>query len=51
MVKIKLGQRFGLAKFYFGLKRFVCGMFLVTAKMNNNNTEFLWWWVGGSIYP
>ena len=45
-----LGRKFGLAKFYFGLRRFVCVMLLVTAKLNNNNTEFHWWWwwvVGG----
>ena len=36
-----------MAKFYFGLLRFVCVMLLVTAKLNNNNTEFHWWWVGG----
>ena len=35
-----LGRIFGLAKFYFGLLRFVCVMLLVTAKLNNNNTEF-----------
>ena len=43
-VKKKLGRKFGLAKFYFGLMRFVCVMLLVTAKLNNNNTEFV---VGG----
>jgi len=46
-----LGRKFGLAKFYFGLLRFVCVMLLVTAKLNNNNTEFHWWVGGGSIYP
>ena len=40
-----LGRKFGLAKFYFGLLRFVCVMFLVTAKLNNNNTEFSGGWV------
>ena len=39
-VKKKLGRKFALAKFYFGLVRFVCVMLLVTAKLNNNNTEF-----------
>ena len=34
-----LGRKFGLAKLYFGLIRFVCVMLLVTAKLNNNNTE------------
>ena len=51
----KLGRKFGLAKFYFGLIRFVCDLLLVTAKLNNNNTEFVWWWVvvvvGGLQYP
>ena len=43
-------KTFGLAKFYFGLVRFVCDLLLITAKLNNKNTEFLWWWVvGGSI--
>ena len=46
-VKKNLGRKFGLAKFYFGLLRFVCVMLLVTAKLNNNNTEFHWWWVVG----
>ena len=41
------GRKFGLAKFYFGLIRFVCVMLLVTAKLNYNNTEFLW--VGGGL--
>ena len=49
-VKKNLGRKFGLAKFYFGLIRFVCVMLLITAKLNNNNTEFLWW-VGGLEYP
>ena len=40
-----LGRKFGLAKFYFGLVRFVCDLLLITAKLNNNNTEFVWWWV------
>ena len=35
-----LGLKFGLAKFYFGLIRFVCDLLLITAKLNNNNTEF-----------
>ena len=37
-----MGRKFGLAKFYFGLIRFVCDLLLVTAKLNNNNTEFVW---------
>ena len=37
-------NKFVLAKFYFGLIRFVCVYLLVTAKLNNNNTEFVWWW-------
>ena len=37
-----MGRKFGLAKYYFGLLRFVCVMLLVTAKLNNNNTEFVW---------
>ena len=41
--KQNLGRKFGLAKFYFVLVRFVCVMLLITAKSNNNNTEFLWW--------
>ena len=45
-VKINLGRKFGLAKFYFGLIRFVCDLLLDTAKLNNNNTEFVWWVVG-----
>ena len=32
-------SEFGLAKFYFGLIRFVCDLLLITAKLNNNNTE------------
>ena len=43
----KLGRKFGLAKFYFGLIRSVCDLLLITAKLNNNNTEFVWWVVGG----
>ena len=46
-VKKELGLKFGLAKFYFGLIRFVCVMLLVTAKLNNNNTEFHWVCGGG----
>ena len=42
-----MGRKFVLAKFYFGLIRFVRVMLLVTAKLNNNNTEFLWWVVVG----
>ena len=41
-----LGRKFGLAKFYFALLRFVCVMLLITAKLNNNNTEFHWVVVG-----
>ena len=45
-----MGRKFGLAKFYFGLIRFVCDLLMVTAKLNNNNTEFVvggggGWWV------
>ena len=29
-----------MAKFYFGLIRFVCVMLLLPADLNNNNTEF-----------
>ena len=49
-VKKDLGRKFGLAKFYFGLLRFVCVMLLVTAKLNNNNTEFHWV-CGGGLEP
>ena len=35
-----LGRKFVLAKFHFGLIRFVCVVLLTTAKLNNNNTEF-----------
>ena len=42
-----LGRKFGLAKFYFGLIRFVCDLLMITAKLNNNNTEFVWWVGGG----
>ena len=38
-----LGRKFGLAKFYFGLIRFVCVVLLTTFELNNNNTEFHWW--------
>ena len=42
-----MGRKFGLAKFHFGLIRFVCVMLLVAAKLNNNNTEFVVVVVGG----
>ena len=50
-VKKKLGRKFGLAKFYFGLLRFVCDLLLITAKLNNNNTAFVWVVGGGIQYP
>ena len=46
--KKNFGRKFGLAKFCFGLIKFVCVMLLITAKLNNNNTEFLWV-VGGWV--
>ena len=42
-----LGRKFVLAKFYFGLIRYVFVMLLITANLNNNNTEFHWVVVGG----
>ena len=46
----KLGRKFGLAKFLFGLIRFVGDLLLITSKLNINNTEFHW--VGGGLkYP
>ena len=47
-VKKKLGRKFGLAKFYFGLMRFILlfVMLLITTKLNNNNMSLCGgWWV------